>query len=185
MGLRLFSVVSKQIGCQFGGLTRFAMSWERLSISHSGGVFASSSGPSTILLNTNATFSGRYPGLYLPIRFSSILSESFTLLLFLRSDDVCSTGIGSGSCVTSSVFLAVLRCNRFSTSCFTVFSVSPNSFSFSCLYLLTVVVRDVTERFACVTGTDLGMSLDKADARIALVGKSNLGMSLDKAEARA
>ena len=51
--------------------------------------------------------------------------------------------------------------------------------------LLTVVVRDVAEQFACVTGADLGMSLDKAEARVALVDRSDLGMSLDKAEARA
>ena len=47
------------------------------------------------------------------------------------------------------------------------------------------MIQDVAERFACVTGPDLEMSMDKAEARIALVGRSNLGMSLDKAKARA
>ena len=124
---------------------------------------------------------------------------SFTLLLFLRSDGVCSTGIGSGSCVAPSAFLAVLLRNRFSASCFifdsttlrfAVFIVSPSSFAllfstFSCFCHFTVVVRDVAEQSACVGNANLGMSLDKAEARVLpLVGSADLGMSFDKAEAR-
>ena len=54
----------------------------------------------------------------------------------------------------------------------------------------------LAERFACVTGHDLGMSMDSGDvdlgmfmdsgeARVVLVGRSDVGMPLDKTEARA
>ena len=54
----------------------------------------------------------------------------------------------------------------------------------------------LAERFACMAGTDLEMPMDSAEAdlgtfmdsgetRVALVGRSELGMSLDKADARA
>jgi len=139
--LRLLSVVSKQIGGRFGGLTRFTIIRERLSISRSGGVFASSSGPPTISLNTNARFSGRYPILYLPIRCSSILFESFPLLLFLHSDGVCSTGIGFGSCVHVSLCLYSLPCCCVIISPLVIsFSILPLFVSLSVLFLLVLLL---------------------------------------------